>query len=118
MVLTPETLGSLIERQAGIGSAEALGMAETVLSYFGYGTVIIDNAIDSEDRKLFYRLQDLGLLRSTWETVLLPSGKSWRIFYWELPDESEAESPQDRPDEGFAYDSLPEEVWGRAEQLG
>jgi hypothetical protein len=118
LVLTPEDLRDLIERRGDIMPAEASKMADAVLSYFGYSTVIIDNAIASADRKMFYRLQDLGLLRSTWETVLLPSGKAWRIFYWELPKDVDEESTEPEEDTGVVYDTLPDEAWGRAGELG
>ncbi len=118
MVLTPNDLTGLIERRGDVDSAEARAMADAVLTYFGYGTVIIDNAIANQDRKHFYRLQDLGLLRSTWETVLLPTGKSWRIFYWELYGNREEELETGEEDVGLVYDTLPEEAWGRAGEPG
>src|SRR3989304_3387631 len=75
--------GGTTGRRAG-EPAEAKSLAYRILNYFGYSGTIIDNLVDQEDRKLFYQLHDAGLLHSTWETTLLLSGKSWRIFYWQL----------------------------------
>src|SRR3972149_1514340 len=86
--------------------------AQMVLNYFGFRTVIIDNAIHPEDRKLFYELQDAGLLRSSWETVLLLNGRNWRIFYWELHETDVDRVFQET--EGGAeplYKALPNEAW-------
>jgi len=112
--MTLEKLASAIERRLGHPAAQARAEAHRVLSYFGFRTVIIDNAIPPDDRRLFYALHDAGLLRSTWETTLLMNGRSWRIFYWEL-----VESDLDRPDRESApeeplYKSLPDEAWGHS----
>src|SRR3989449_7998104 len=81
-VITVKTLARAIEKRLGGTSSEALAEARTVMSYFGFRTEIIDNAIQPEDRKLFYSLHDAGLLQTFWETVPLLDGRNWRIFYW------------------------------------
>ncbi len=115
MTVTVEKLAKAIEKRMGLPHDPAYGMAARVMDYFGFENFIIDNAIDHEDRKLFYALHDAGILRSSWETVLLLSGRNWRIFYWELnegdvdrivgggDEESEREEP--------VYRALPEEAW-------
>ncbi|MCU0861904.1 MAG: hypothetical protein MUE65_06275 [Methanomassiliicoccales archaeon] len=93
-------------------------LALRVLNYFGFEDEAIDNSLDQEDRRLFYFLQDLGLLKTAWEEAMLPSGRIWRIFYWSLNVESieeysrEVETPKE--EEGL-YEALPAAVWARDE---
>src|SRR5947209_20595206 len=83
-MITVQKLAQAIERRLHGTEAEALVEARTILSYFGFRSVIIDNAIESNDRKVFYALHDAGLLASFWETVPLLHGRNWRIYYWSL----------------------------------
>lgn len=107
-----EKLARAIEKRLGVPRQEALDRAQRVLNYFGFRTVIIDNAIHPDDRKLFYELQDAGILRSSWETVLLLSGRNWRIFYWELDEAGLERLPRDEePTPEPVYKSLPDEAW-------
>jgi hypothetical protein len=112
-MITLDKLARAIETRLGHPADQARDEAHRILNYFGFRTRIIDNAIHPDDRKLFYALQDAGLLQSTWETVLLLSGRNWRIFYWELV-ESDVERglrPEERAEEPL-YKSLPDEAWG------
>jgi len=117
MVVTVEKLKRAIEAKLGLEEKDALDMAERVLNYFGYSNVIIDNALDQEDRKLFYKLHDAGILRTSWETILLLSGKTWRIFYWEIDerDLEKKEKEEEKVSAELPYESLPEEYWERAQ---
>lgn len=109
-----DRLAKAIERAMGLRQEEAFRIAQRVLNYFGFESFIIDNALDQEDRKLFYQLQDAKLLRNSWETVLLPSGKSWRIFYWEINSEEVDRLLERRKAVGASvYKSLPEDMWER-----
>lgn len=114
-MVTLERLTRAIEKRLGHPRDRARAEAQRVLDYFGFRTRIIDNAIHPDDRKLFYELHDAGLLQSTWETVLLLNGRSWRIFYWEI-DESNLDRAMDqRPaEEDPIYKGLPPEAWGRS----
>ena len=115
-VITVKTLARAIEKRLGGTSSEALAEARTVMSYFGFRSEIIDNAIQPEDRKLFYALHDAGLLQTFWETVPLLDGRNWRIFYWALNERdvdrilTVEESPPSEP----LYKTLPDEAWGRS----
>ncbi|MEE9237051.1 MAG: DUF6015 family protein [Thermoplasmata archaeon] len=116
MVLTVGKLQEALENTLNLETEEAREGALKVLSYFGYATVIIDNAIDQEDRKFFYELHDAGLLNTFWETIVLPTGRAWRSFYWELDEESVKRSlrRKEHPREEAVYESLPDDIWARA----
>ncbi len=115
MVVTRDKLKVAIQNALEVSPDEALDMADRVLRYFGYGNVIVDNAIDSEDRKLFYRLHDAALLNTNVDSEILSSGKSWRIFYWEI-DNSEVERnlKKERKTKEVTYENLPDEAWWSA----
>jgi len=114
-IVTLERLTRAIEKRFGHPRGEARAEAQRVLDYFGFRTRIIDNAIHPDDRKLFYELHDAGLLQSTWETVLLLNGRSWRIFYWEIDESNLDRALDERPaEEDPLYKRLPPEAWGRS----
>jgi len=115
MVVTRDKLKIAIQNTLEVSPDEAMDMADRVLRYFGYENVIVDNAIDSEDRKLFYRLHDVALLNTTVDSEILSSGKSWRIFYWEI-DASEVERnlKKERKAKEVKYEDLPDEAWWSA----
>lgn len=117
MSVTVNELSKAIQKRLKVGTEEANSLAERVMNYFGFENFIVDNALDQADRQLFYHLHDAGLLRTSWETMLLLSGKHWRIFYWEIN-----EGDLDRIIRGGEvseqeplYSSLPDDYWGRTE---
>lgn len=112
-----DRLTRAIGNRLGLEPRTAESLAYRILNYFGYSDTIIDNLVDQEDRKLFYQLHDAGLLRSSWETTLLLSGKSWRIFYWQLSLEEirrAADEGQGSEAAEPLYDRLPAEYWSHA----
>jgi len=111
----------VLEKTAGFSGPVADDVALRVLNYFGYLDEIIDNALDHDDRRLFYFLQDMKILSTRWEETQLASGRNWRIFYWSfnwdninrlLVDKPVSNKPED------IYGSLPDSVWTRGEQEG
>jgi hypothetical protein len=58
-------------------------LADYVLTFFGFGDSIIDNILTPPDRDIFYMLEELGILRTDMEEIILVKGKNWRIHYWE-----------------------------------
>ena len=117
MLVTLDRLTRAVERRLHAEPREARGLAYRILNYFGYSHTIIDNLVDQEDRKLFYQLHDAGLLRSSWETTLLLTGKSWRIFYWQLNlEEIKKAAGEGDVGEGEEplYDNLPADAWSHA----
>jgi len=111
-------LTKAIIKRIGVKNEAAEELAIRVLNYFGYGEEVIDNALDQEDRRLFYFLQDVSLLKTAWEEAILPNGRTWRIFYWYLNVENIEEFAKEEEakerEEGL-YDALPQGVWSREE---
>ncbi len=111
-------LSRAIIKRIGVKKEAADELAIRVLNYFGYGEEVIDNALDQEDRRLFYFLQDVSLLKTAWEEAILPSGRTWRIFYWYLNvdniEEFSKEQEAQKQEEGL-YEGLPQGVWSREE---
>ena len=111
-----ETLTRAIANKLGVDQEMAGQISWRVLNYFGYENDIIDNALDQDDRKLFYFLQDVAILKTAWEEAILPSGRTWRIFYWFLNEQhiSEfADNIKTLSAEPGLYDALPADVWSR-----
>lgn len=100
-----------------MGEQEVVQITEYLLGFFGYGTEVVDNLLESTDRDVFYMLEEEGLLSTRQEEVLLAPGKLWRLHYWILridrvkdilaASEEETETFQ------ALYDSVAEEVWAR-----
>ncbi len=116
-VISFDLLSRAIFNKMGVTKDISDEIALRVLNYFGYEKEIIDNVLDQDDRRMFYFLQDVELLGTHWEEVILPNGRMWRVFYWSLnvPKIRNFARPQH---DGTAvemglYDSLPEDVWSR-----
>jgi len=113
-----DLLTKAITKKIGVDREMASQLALRVLNYFGYEDEVIDNALDQDDRRLFYFLQDVGLLKTAWEEAILASGRTWRIFYWFLNIENIEEFSKDYEEskaELGVYDSLPDNIWAREE---
>lgn len=110
-------LEKMLESRAGFNEDTAEEVTLKILNYFGYHDEIIDNALNQEDRKLFYYLQDIDLLQTHWEETQLASGRNWRIFYWALNlerlKECEIKLAHETEDQDV-YLSLPETAWSKA----
>lgn len=101
----------------GMGSEEASEVAEYLLGFFGYGTEVIDNVLQPEDRDVFYMLEEEGLLSTRQEEVLVTRGKLWRIHYWVLRVDRMRRVLETSKSVGVdyqaLYDNIAEEVWAR-----
>src|SRR5512137_2758717 len=95
-------------------------LAEYLLSFFGFTDLVIDNRLTSEDRDVFYMLEEEGFVTTTEEEVHLKKGKMWRIHYWILkkdqitrlaaiPDEVKPE----QDDMASIYENIDKDVWAR-----
>lgn len=100
-----------------MGPEEISEVAEYLLGFFGYGTEVIDNVLQPEDRDVFYMLEEEGLLGTRQEEVLVTRGKLWRIHYWVLKvdqmKQALVEMKGSEEDYQALYDDISEEVWAR-----
>ena len=112
-MITVKKLAAAIQKRLGHPHDVSLEEARIVMNYFGFRDTIIDNAIEPVDRKLFYALQEAGLLHSYWESVPLLDGRHWRIFYWQLDEKTlERLAVEDEPPtEEHVYQTLPDVAW-------
>ncbi len=102
----------------GMSPEDIEKLAEYLMSFFGFTDEVIDNRLTSEDRDVFYMLEEEGFLTTTQEEVHLKKGKLWRIHYWILKKDQilrlarREEKKQKSKDECSAvYDDISEEVW-------
>jgi hypothetical protein len=116
-VISFDLLSQAIMNKMGVTEDISDEIALRVLNYFGYDEEIIDNVLDQDDRRMFYFLQDVELLSTHWEEVVLPNGRMWRVFYWSLNVSKILEYARPQIEETATeiglYDSLPEDVWSR-----
>ena len=98
----------------------ALEMADHVLNFFGFGERIIDNMLRTDDRDIFYMLEDLGILKTEREETTLYDGREWRIHYWIFRKERIAELLRGASGKGSGgmegidvYNEMPQEIWSR-----
>jgi len=92
---------------------EAANLAEFVMNFFGYNDRILDNYLESNDRNIFYMLEDEGLLLATQQEITIKVGQRWRLNFWVLKV-SEIEERAVCPcvvDERFTFQSFYEDVW-------
>jgi len=104
----------------GMTDGEIKNLADYLMSFFGYTDEVIDNRLTSEDRDVFYMLEEEGLLTTTHEEVLLKKGKLWRIHYWILKKDqiirlanATETSEEKKEDAGAVYDQISDEEWAR-----
>lgn len=104
----------------GVSDDEVKRLAEYLMSFFGYTDEVIDNSLTSEDRDVFYMLEEEGLLTTTQEEVLLKKGKLWRIHYWIIKKDqiarlaaSEETTDEGREKSSDVYEEISDEEWAR-----
>ena len=111
-MITIQMLARAVQRALGLEKEEAESIAGQVMAYFGFNGRIVDNIIDKNDRKLFYMLQEAGILNSSWEALTLHNGKNWRIYYWYFSEQKIKESlEKQQEEEEDIYYTIPEEAW-------
>jgi len=122
-VVTMQQVESALKKtvgKKGMSGGEINKLAEYLMSFFGYTDEVIDNRLTSEDRDVFYMLEEAGLLTTTHEEVLLKKGKLWRIHYWILKKDqiirlANADEAASKLVEsvGDVYDQVSDEEWAR-----
>ena len=111
-----------ILKKRGMDEEEINHLAMYLLSFFGFSDAIIDNILDTDDRDVFYMLEEEGLLSTSREESFTIKGKVWRIHYWilkkreilTLAREADAEQAKAKePGEFSVYDEVDPRVWAR-----
>ena len=123
MGLTLAQLTQAIRRKVyeDMETVVAEGIAEHALGFFGFSNRIIDNALEPNDRNLFYQLQDYDLLTTESEETTLWDGREWRIHYWKFKSSAEAfalaamemrnKKVEDEDPYAGIYDDMPANLW-------
>ena len=123
MGLTLAQLTQAIRRKVDedMETVVAEGIAEHALGFFGFSNRIIDNALEPNDRNLFYQLQDYDLLTTESEETTLWDGREWRIHYWKFKSTAEAfalaamdlrgKKVVDEDPYAGIYDDMPANLW-------
>ncbi len=84
--IEPKVLATAIQKTSSkdLSDEAALNMARSILYFFGFADRIIDRSLETEERDLFYMLEDQHILRREQEETTLYDGREWRIHYWIL----------------------------------
>ena len=112
---------------------EAEESADTILSYFGYGSWCLSNNIEPDSLTVFYTLEDLGIVKPVSQEIGiydgLQAGKSkleqrqrdWRVFEWtyDLAGIGKIQSAEIRKVDQLEqlYEELPPEAYERNQIL-
>src|SRR3990172_11490804 len=121
-IITLETIQKALSRtvgRKGMAEGDIDRLGEYVMNFFGYSDYVIDNALSSEDRDVFYMLEEEGILTTSREEVSLLKGKLWRIHYWILKKRQihdhadEIEAIEVSPVEESVYETIDSSVWLR-----
>lgn len=127
MVVTREMLIRALRKtlgKKGMADEDIVKLADYILSFFGFEDEIIDNKLTSEDRDVFYMLEEEGILGTREEETQLKKGKPWRIHYWRLRQDniekySNLVEPEAKKESEFSvYDKMPENGWNREQGDG
>ena len=126
MVVTYDDLVTALTKilgEKGMGEEEISKLALYLLNFFGYSDYIIDNILHTEDRDVFYMLEEEGLLTTEREEIYILKGKVWRIHYWMLRkrkilelsrgEEQEEEKAKKTDEYSSVYDDMPDDLWSR-----
>ena len=103
----------------GMSNDDIEKLAEYLMSFFGFEGEVIDNRLTSEDRDVFYMLEEEGILKTSREEINLLKGKVWRIHYWILrkreilQQSAEGEKAEVQEDDFAIYTEISDEVWSR-----
>lgn len=119
-VITATELAKAIRKVTGrMTTEDAQKTAEHLLAFFGFDTQVIDNALNPDDRLVFYMMEDCGIVSADKEDAQLPDGRDWRICYWTLRQDKinsilTAKVPEEpTPETPDIYSTIPTEEWLR-----
>ena len=120
-VITKEDLEAAFRKTLsgkGYSEEQILKMADDIITLFGFDNAVMDNRLRPEDRDLFYKLEEAGLMHTQQEEVTITKGKVWRLHYWFLNQNvilklSRGEDEVQKTDEFVVYSEMDEDVWTR-----
>jgi len=110
-----QAIRNRVDADMEVSVAESI--AEHALGFFGFSNRTLDNALEPNDRNLFYQLQDYDLLTTESEETTLWDGREWRIHYWKFkPNASQYVGRGDENEEeedpyAGLYEDVPQTVW-------
>jgi hypothetical protein len=120
-IITLEDLSKAIAKGLDIEIEEAKKYAHIVIDFFGFEDRIIDNILEPEERRLFYLLQEYGILAVDREEITLYNGNEWRIHFWRLEKKTimqfsngrKKKKATDLEKEMYEdiYSSVPQDMW-------
>ena len=84
VIITLDILTQALASAFEIGREQAYRYAFSIIDFFGFDDRIVDNILTPEERQLFFRLQEKGLVSPEREETVLHTGCPWRIHYWLL----------------------------------
>jgi len=123
-ILTREDLTLAMKNtlgKKGMSDENIVTLAEYLLNFFGFNDYVVDNALNSKDRDVFYMLEEEGLLSTTRDEITIQKGKIWRIHYWVLRKDKilklahETPPPEEVEEDDSVYSSLSDDAWRRTE---
>ena len=108
-------LGNTLGKK-GMSTSDIEKLAEYLMSFFGFTDQTIDNRLTSEDRDVFYMLEEEGFLTTWQEEVHLKKGKLWRLKTDQIQRmaRQEDEASRNKDDAATTYDDVPEDCWNRS----
>jgi hypothetical protein len=120
-VITKEDLETAFRKTLsgkGYSEEQILKMADDIITLFGFDNAVMDNRLRPEDRDLFYKLEEAGLMHTQQEEVTITKGKVWRLHYWFLNQNvilklSRGVDEVQKTDEFAVYSEMDEDVWTR-----
>ena len=110
-----DLINAILRRESNLEREAAREIVNHVLNFFGYNLRIIDNALEPEDRDAFNMLEDMDILTTERDEIILYDGREWRIHYWllNLPKILDGHKKAEEAVDETVYSELPEEVWDR-----
>lgn len=105
----------------GMMESDTNKLAEYLMSFFGFADETTDNHLTSQDRDVFYMLEEEGFVTTWQEEAHLETGKIWRINYWVLKTDQiqrmaqqENEVVCNNDDDVTTYEDIADDCWIRS----
>lgn len=132
LFLSPSELKDALMKK-GYDDIASESTAYALMNYFGYSDTILDNHLSTEERDLFWKMEDDGIVKGEWGWEvyvprcfegfpLTPTGgaKLWRIYHWtlrinDIKKLNETKVGSKAAEEETVYSELPTEAWQRGE---